>query len=107
METTAQVVLPAINDMIIRDDGTNAGAAHADSDARFSRCSVSSSLLSAVMAGYSVSDRPRSLLHMMGYATCVALTVYTVLDLDNPRKGLIRLASADVLLEELRNSIRE
>jgi hypothetical protein len=36
----------------------------------------------------------------------VAITVYVVLDLDNPRSGLIRLDSADRALLQLRDSIR-
>jgi hypothetical protein len=65
-------------------------------------------LLSALMAGYTMSTRPRrSILHVVSYAACVALTVYTVLDLDNPRKGFIHLAPAETLLEDLRKSIDE
>ena len=39
------------------------------------------------------------------YAACIAITVYTVTDLDYPRSGLGRLTSADKALEQLRDSI--
>jgi hypothetical protein len=57
------------------------------------------------MAGYSMSGRPRSLPHMLAYAACVSLTVYAVLDLDDPRQGLINIAPAEQLLLDLRNRI--
>jgi len=40
------------------------------------------------------------------YAPVVALTVYTLLDLEDPRSGLIRLDAAERALTELRDSIR-
>jgi hypothetical protein len=39
------------------------------------------------------------------FAAAVTLTVYTILDLDSPRGGLIRLDAADRVLEQLRSSI--
>ena len=47
----------------------------------------------------------RSWLHTLLYAAFVATTVYAVLDLDNPRSGLIRLDAADSAIVKLRNSI--
>jgi hypothetical protein len=48
----------------------------------------------------------RSWLHILLYAAVVAVTVYTVLDLDYPRSGFIHLDAADSALMQLRNSIR-
>lgn len=63
--------------------------------------------LSAFMAGYAQAKRRRrSLLHMVVYSAVVATTIYTVLDLDNPRVGLIRLDSSEQILRDLHNSIR-
>ena len=50
--------------------------------------------------------RHRSILHIMLYATSIALTIYVVLDLEHPRLGLIRLDATDRILEQLRESIR-
>jgi hypothetical protein len=43
---------------------------------------------------------------MLLYAAVIAATVYTVVDLDNPRSGLIRLQAADNAMTKLRDSIR-
>jgi hypothetical protein len=106
-ENTGQVVLPAINEMIeVTTARTLANRTQMPTLILVLLCIAS--LLSAVMAGYSMSNRPRrSVLHMVSYAACIAVTVYAVLDLDNPREGLISLASAEALLEDLRDSIRE
>ena len=106
-ENTGQVVLPAINDMIdVTTARTLALRTRMPTLILTLLCGIA--LLSGVMAGYSMSSRQRrSLPHMLSYAACVAFTVYAVLDLDNPREGLIRLESAENLLEDLRASIRE
>ena len=67
---------------------------------------MSLALMSGLLAGYAMAKRQRrSLLHGLVYAAFVALTVYAVLDLDNPRSGLIRLDAADQAIEKLRTSI--
>ncbi len=69
--------------------------------------SISVALLSGLLAGYDMARRKdRSWFHVVLYAVVIALTVYTVLDLDNPRVGLIRLNAADNALIQLRDSIR-
>jgi hypothetical protein len=67
---------------------------------------VSVALLSGVLAGYAIEKRhKRSILHMLAYAVVVAITIYAIIDLDNPRSGLIRLDAADKALTDLRESI--
>jgi hypothetical protein len=64
-------------------------------------------LSTAVTAGYSMSRRGhRSILHIVLYAASIALTIYIVLDLEHPRRGLIRLDDTDQTIEQLRHSIR-
>ena len=64
-------------------------------------------LLSGLLAGYAMARRrSRSWLHMALYAAVLAVTIYTVLDLDHPRLGLIRIDSADQALIQLRDSIK-
>jgi hypothetical protein len=64
-------------------------------------------LCSAVTAGYAMATRGRrSILHIVLYATSVAMTIYVVLDLEHPRLGVIRLDQTDRILEGLRDSIR-
>ena len=105
-ENTGQVVLPAINQMIdVTAARTLALRTRMPTLILMLLCVVA--LLSAVIAGYSSSKYRRSVPHMLAYAACVAITMYALLDLDNPREGFIRLASAEALLEELRGSIRD
>ena len=67
---------------------------------------VGVSLFSALLAGANMSKGGiRHILHGGIFAAGVALTVYTILDLDNPRGGLVRLDAADRVLAQLRSSI--
>jgi hypothetical protein len=103
---TTRVLLPALNDMI---DVTTARAIALDTHlpALIFLLLISVALLSALLAGHSMAKRKhRSALHMILYAGIISITIYAVLDLDEPRSGLIRLDRADQALIELRNSIR-
>lgn len=102
---TRMLVLPPINDMI---DITSSRtlALHTRMPALILGLLLGVAVLSALLAGYAMSKQgKRSLLHMALYAAAVSLTTYVILDLDNPRSGLIRLDAADAILRNLRNSI--
>jgi hypothetical protein len=60
---------------------------------------------SAFLAGYSMASRGRSWFHMFSLALAVSLTIYATLEIEYPRRGLIRLADTDKTLIELRNSM--
>jgi len=65
------------------------------------------SLVAALLAGYSMAaNKVRSWLHQIVFATMMAVTLYVVLDLEFPRKGMIRIDSADLILKELRASMK-
>jgi hypothetical protein len=65
------------------------------------------SLVGALLAGYSMScNKTRSWMHQIVFATMMAVTLYIVLDLEFPRRGLIRIDSADLILMELRASMQ-
>jgi hypothetical protein len=104
-QNTARLLLPALNEMIdITTTRTIAIDTHLPGLV-FSLL-VLVALSSGLVAGYAMAKRRRrSWLHMFLYAACIAITVYTVIDLDYPRSGLIRLNSADKALEHLRDSI--
>jgi hypothetical protein len=105
-QNTARLLLPALNEMTdVTKDRTIAINSHLP---WLVFCLlVWVALSSCVVAGYAMAKRrKRSWLHMLLYAACIAITVYTVTDLDYPRSGLIRLSSADKALEQLRDSIR-
>ena len=105
-QNITRVVLPALNEMI--DVTTTRAVAlrtHMPSLVFFLLIAVG--LLSALLAGYAMAKRRgRSLLHMLLFAASVSITIYTVLDLDNPRFGLIRLEAAEKVLQQLHDSIR-
>jgi hypothetical protein len=105
-QNTTRVVLPAINEMI---DVTTARrvAARTRLPWLVLVLLLVIALLTAVTAGYAMAKRKRrSALHDILYAAAVATTVYVVLDLDNPRIGLIRLDATDKILHELHDSIQ-
>jgi hypothetical protein len=57
----------------------------------------------AFFAGYNMTDR--NPLHILAFALVISLTIYSTLDIEYPRKGLIRLASTDQQFIDLRNSM--
>lgn len=63
-------------------------------------------LVSSLLAGYGMSEgEARSWVHILGFATAIAVTVYVIFDLEFPRMGLIRLDSADQVLIDVRRSM--
>jgi hypothetical protein len=63
-------------------------------------------LLGTLLAGYALSEGTKSnLLHMAIFILMISLTVYTIIDLEFPRSGLIRIGAADKAMVELRQSM--
>jgi hypothetical protein len=53
-------------------------------------------LVSALLAGYSMAaSGPRSWVHVLGFATVIAATVYVIVDMEYPRFGMIRVDAVD------------
>jgi hypothetical protein len=105
-QNVARLLLPALNDMI---DVTTSRtiALHTHLPPLIFGLSISVALLSGLLAGYDMARRKsRSWFHGLLYAVVISITIFTVLDLDYPRFGLIRLTAADSALIELRDSIR-
>ena len=102
----ARILLPALNDMM---NVTTSRAIALDTHlpGLIFLLLICVALLSALLAGHAMAKRKhRSALHMVLYAAIISITIYTVLDLEEPRSGLIRVDRADQALIELRNSIR-
>jgi hypothetical protein len=59
----------------------------------------------AFLGGYSMAVHGRSWFHMFALALAVTLTIYATLEIEYPRRGLIRLTDTDKTLIELRNSM--
>ena len=101
-----RLLLPALNDMI---DVTTSRtiALHTHMPPLIVGLSISVALLSALLAGYDMAKRKRrSWFHGVLYSLVIAITIFTVIDLDYPRFGLIRLTAADNALTQLRDSIK-
>ncbi len=101
----AEVVLPALNDMIdVTRERKVALSTQIPELVLVMLFGVS--LFSALLAGAGMSRHGvRHLVHGGIYAAAVTLTIYTILDLDSPRGGLIRLDAADRVLAQLRGSM--
>ena len=68
---------------------------------------IGASLLSGLLAGYAMSKRMRrSWFHVFAYALLLAMTIYTVLDLDHARAGLINIDVSYRPLYELQQAIK-
>jgi hypothetical protein len=64
-------------------------------------------LASALLGGWGMAGgHLRSWLHMLCFAVVIAVTVYVILDLEQPRLGLIRADAFDQLLMALRESMK-
>jgi hypothetical protein len=63
-------------------------------------------LASAALAGYEMAGRKgRSWIHMLSFATVTAVAVYVIIDLEYPRRGLIRVDAFDHALVDLRRGM--
>lgn len=61
----------------------------------------------ALMAGFGTAEnRVRSWLHELGFAAIFAVTVFVIIDLEYPRRGLIRIHAADQVLLDLRAQMK-
>ena len=101
-----RLLLPAINELIDVTTSRTVALNTSLPSLIFTLLTVVT-LLSGLVAGYAMAKRRnRSWLHILVYAGVVSVTLYAVIDLDNPRSGLIRLDSADAALKELRNSLQ-
>jgi hypothetical protein len=63
-------------------------------------------LASALLAGHGMAGSgTRNWMHVIGFATIVAGTVYVIVDMEYPRLGLIRVDAIDLVLTDLRRSM--
>jgi hypothetical protein len=100
----AKLLLPAIGDMIgITSTRQNAFHMHPPAVVYWLLFIFSGG--SALMAGYSMKPGNRDWLYSVALALAVTLTVYTILDVEYPRRGWIRLSDRDQTLISLRDSM--
>ena len=100
-----KLLLPAINDMIdITSTRQNAFNMHPPPVVYWLLFAFSGG--SALMAGYSMKPGGRDWVYSVALALAVTLTVYAILDVEYPRRGLIRLDDHDRMLISLRESMK-
>lgn len=64
------------------------------------------SLIASLLAGFAMAGGKRpSWLHRVGFALVMAISTYVILDLEFPRRGLIRVDTFDHALVELRETM--
>jgi hypothetical protein len=101
----AKLLLPAINDLIdITSTRQNAFNMHPPEVVFWLLFAFSGG--AALMAGYSMKPGPREWVYSIALALAVTLTVFTILDVEYPRRGLIRLRDLDQTLISLRDSMK-
>jgi hypothetical protein len=99
-----KILLPALNDMIdISNTRRNAFNMHPPEVVFLLLFLFSGG--AAFLGGYSMSVHGRSWFHMCALAVAVTLTIYATLEIEYPRRGLIRLTGTDETLIDLRNSM--
>lgn len=98
----AQVVLPPANEMFDLSTTRLMAAQQHPPPAVFVMLGILV-LVSGLLAGYGMAKAERqSALHLLGFATILAISVYIILDIEYPRLGLVRIDSFDQALIELR-----
>jgi hypothetical protein len=64
-------------------------------------------LAGALLAGYGMAGgQTRSWIHIVGFATTIALAIYVILEYEHPLLGFIRLDDFDQALVNLRSSMK-
>jgi hypothetical protein len=100
-----KLLLPALNNMIdITSTRRNAFNMHPPAVVFWLLLFFSGG--SALMAGFSMKSGPRDWVYSIALALAVTLTVYTIIDVEYPRRGLIRLHDSDKALISLRESMK-
>ena len=104
--TIAFLLLPTLNPMFdIAETRTMALQVHPPPIIYFLLFALG--LLCSVLAGFRMGHRPqRDWLHVLAFVGFTTLVIYTMLDVEYPRIGVIRLAGADQALVDVRESMK-
>lgn len=101
-EPARVLLLPSLNDMFGNVEQERLARRIHPPTAVFTILSLIA-LLAALFAGYALAAAPRrSWIYMLGFATVISLSMWTTLELEYPRLGVIRVDSMDRALVELR-----
>jgi hypothetical protein len=104
--TPCILLLPALNEMIDITT-TRAMAARIHPPLVVFLMLGTLALIAALLAGYGMATagKTRSLFHRLAFAAMIAATVYVIIDIEYPRVGLIRVDSADSVLNDVRRTM--
>ena len=94
-------MIPAVNTMIdtatLRDDKRIAHVPNSILNLLFILC-----LVSAFIIGYGRKEKKVDWILLCSFTLMITITVYLILDLDNPRSGVITMDKAHLKILELR-----
>jgi hypothetical protein len=102
----AKLLLPALNEMIdITTTRLMASRIHPPAIIFYLLFALA--LLCSLVAGYGMAaNKQRSWLHILAFALTIVITVYVILDIEDPRAGYIRLDPYDQTLVDLRATMK-
>jgi len=100
----ARLLLPAINEMISIATA-KAVAVNTHSPGLVLAFLIGAALLSGMVAGFGMARGYRNRLSVLAYAVIVTTTLYVMIDMEYPRRGLVRIGAADRAMINLRDSI--
>lgn len=65
------------------------------------------SLAAAMLAGYNMAKKPKhvSLFQVLAFSGIITLAFFLIIELDNPRKGIIRINNQDIYLQKVLDTI--
>lgn len=106
MPAVMSLVMPALNDMFDITT-TRLAATRKHPPATIFGMLFGLGLMASLVAGYSLAgSRHRPWFHSWAFATVIAATVYVIMDIEYPRRGLIRVDAADQLLVDVLNGMK-
>jgi hypothetical protein len=101
----SKLLLPALNDMIdITSTRRNAFNMHPPDVVFLLLFTLGCGC--ALLAGFSMAGARRNWLYMLAFSAIVSITIYATLDVEYPRRGLIRLTTQEQAFTDLRNSMK-
>jgi hypothetical protein len=102
---TTSLVISSLNDMIdITSTRSVAQSTHPPMPIYFALIVLA--LISSLLVGFGIADRrTHHWLHTLVYAAALGVTIYTTIDLEFPRFGIIRVDRYDQVLIDTRNSM--
>jgi hypothetical protein len=103
---TASTVLPAVNAMFdIANERLLATRKHPPLAVYLMLGSLV--LVSGLLAGFGMAKaKSQSMLHLVGFAAVLGISVYLIIDMEFPRLGLLRVDTFDRAMVELRESMK-